>query len=529
MDDVSADPTYRLKKLDGLMWPEVLERLALTIHISGKEKMIEINGRDLSLSDIAAVAAGGVQVGLSPSALDRMKASQDSARATSLIRPVYGRSTGVGANKSVSLPQSNSSADVHGLNLLRSHATDAGSVLAPQVVRAMLVIRLSQLAAGGSGIHPKVAEALQTMINDDFLPKVREFGGIGTADLPALAGTALTLLGERQPLGPGSSIPLLKDWTTEDALPFISSSALTIAQAVLAHQKLTVLLENLTSVSALSFAAMHGNPEAFSPEVARAADSPAARQMTQKVRALIAGTTTAARIQDPFCLRTLPQVLGSIAEELDALGTLLETLVVSSHENPLVYGSVTDGSNGVVHHGLFQMISLSRRLDALHLALGASCATHLHRIDLLCDPTYTGLPPFLAHDDSGQSGVMMLEYVAAAAVGVIRANAQPASLQSVVLSFGTEEDASFASLAASRLEQTIDAVATVTAVELICAGRALRMQGRTFGTDSRFSDALEAAFTLPAETVDRDLRQDIDQAMNLVQQPQLGVTALARR
>jgi histidine ammonia-lyase len=485
--------------------------------------LIEINGRILGLTEIAAVATGGTQVALSPSAVQRMADSQRSARATALVRPVYGRSTGVGANNSISLPKGGETGDVHGLNLLRSHAVDAGRALDRPVVRATLVIRLSQLAAGGSGINPAVAAALQSMINRDALPEIREFGGIGTADLPALAGTALTLMGERKPMGALEPVRLVDGWATEDALPFISSNALTIAQAVLAHQKLSVLLENLTSVSALSFTAMEGNPEAFSPEVARSADSPAVRHMAETLRTLVEATGPAARIQDPYCLRTLPQVLGSVAEELTTLGTLLETLVVSSHENPLVFGSVSDASNGVAHHGLFQMTSLARRLDALHLALGASCATHLRRIDLLCDPAFTGLHRFLSHDDSGQSGVMMLEYVAAAAAGVIRSNAQPVSLQTVVLSLGAEEDASFASLAASRLDHTVQAAVTMTAVELICAARALRMQGRTpSGIGPRLSGALEAAFTLPAETRDRDLRPDIEQAALLVQQLRLG-------
>lgn len=480
--------------------------------------MIEIDGRQLDLADIAAVAAGGTQVVLAPSAVERMAESQRSAAATAVTRPVYGRSTGVGANKSVALPQSGGP-DFHGLNLLRSHAVDAGRVLDPPTVRAMLVIRLSQLASGASGINPKVPAALMAMLNDDALPEVREFGGIGTADLPALAGTALTLLGERPPMGAGTPTSFLGEWATEDALPFISSNALTIAQAVLAHQKLATLLENLTLVSAMSFTAMSGNPEAFSPEVAQAADSPAVGEMAETLRSLVRGTCDAARIQDPYCLRTLPQALGAIAEELSALQSLLERLVVAGHENPLVFGSAAEGNNGVAHHGLFQMTSLARRLDALHLALGAACATNLRRIGLLCDPAFTGLYRFLAADDTGQSGVMMMEYVAAAAAAVVRASAQPASLQTVVLSLGAEEDASFASLAASRLGSTVQAVATMTAVELVCAARALRMQGRTPGEFSNplFTKILKTAFTLPADTQDRDLRPDVDEALELVQ------------
>ena len=486
--------------------------------------MIEIDGNRLSLSDIAAVASGGTTVTLAPSAVERMAASQRSARATALSRPVYGRSTGVGANRSVALDAGDKDVNVHGLNLLRSHAVDAGRVLDRETVRAMLVIRLSQLAAGASGINPSVADAVVDMLNADALPEVREFGGIGTADLPALAGTALTLLGER-PTMDGKYVPMPLDaWATEDALPFISSSALTIAQAALAQQKLATLMENLTTVSALSFTAMSGNPEALSPEVARAADSPAVTGVAGVLRGLVEGSGDPARIQDPYCLRTLPQALGSVAEELEALGTLLERLVVAGHENPLVYGSAEDGSNGVAHHGLFQMTTLARRIDALQLAIGAACATNLRRISLLCDPAYTGLHRFLAGDNAGQSGVMMLEYVAAAAVGRIRANAQPVSLQTVVLSLGAEEDASFASVASSRMDSSVRALSTVVGIELLCASRALRLQGRTRGefTSPRFRKAFDAGLSLPADVQDRDLRPDVDAASYLVTLREFG-------
>lgn len=486
--------------------------------------MIEIDGRRLGLAQIVAVAAGGTKVTLSPSAVERMAASQRSARATAQARPVYGRSTGVGANRSVTLDQADTAVDAHGLNLLRSHAVDSGRALDRETVRAMLVVRLSQLAAGASGINPAMAVAALEMLNADSLPEVREFGGIGTADLPALAGTALTLLGER-PTMDGTPVPVKLDtWATEDALPFISSSALTIAQAVLAHQKLVTLMENLTTVSALTFTVMSGNPEAFHPEVAKATESEAMAEVATTLQGLVAGHGTPARIQDPYALRMLPHALGAVMEELDAMKVTLERLAVAGHENPMVFGSVEDGSNGVAHHGLFHMSTLARRIDALQLAVGAACTNTLGRISRLCDPVYTGLHRFLAGDDSGQSGVMMLEYVAAAAVGRIRANAQPVSLQTVNLSLGAEEDASFATLGAAQLESTAHALSTVVAIELVCAARALKLQGRTPGefTNARFRRALDAGWSLPSDVHDRDLRPDVDDAVHLVMLPGFG-------
>ncbi|WOH18428.1 aromatic amino acid lyase [Paenarthrobacter sp. GOM3] len=478
--------------------------------------MIVIDGQRLDFRDIVSVA-DGEQVVLSPEALARMEESRRSAEATALQRPVYGRSTGVGANRTVSLAEADGG-DSHGLKLLRSHAVDAGKPLERRTVRAMLVVRLSQLAAGASGINPAIAEALAELINSDVVPEVREFGGIGTADLQALSGTALTMLGEREPLGGGVARAFVESWATADALPFLSSSALTIARAVLVHQELSRLLDNAASVAAMSFVAMSGNAETLSPAVAAAADTPAVAQAANAFHGLVQGSGTPARIQDPYCLRTLPQIFGSQWEELASLGSLLGRLVSAGNENPLVHGSPVDGSNDVAHHGLFQMTNLARRIDALQVAVGAACATHLRRIDLLCDPNYTGMHPFLAEDAAGQSGVMMLEYVAAAAAGKIRANAQPTSLQTVVLSLGAEEDASFASLASAQLESTAEALATITAVELVCAARALRLQKRRADEFSspKLRAMMEAGFTLPSEMGDRDLRRDVERALQLV-------------
>lgn len=474
---------------------------------------ITIDGVAFPLADIVAVAEGAA-VELSLEALQRMADSRKTAETASGRRPVYGRSTGVGANRNVPLNAATAQS-LHGLNLLRSHAVDTGESFSRATVRAMLAIRLSQLAAGASGLDPAIAIALLGMLNDDTVPDVRNFGGIGTADLPALAGTALTLLGERETLGGGHVREPLEGWSTDNALPFISSSALTLAQAVMAHQYLELLLHNAQTVGAMSFLAMSGNPEAFGPAVAAAADTPFVRDTAGSMTALVQGHRSPARIQDPYCLRTMPQIFGSQAEELAALGGLLERMATAGHENPMIHGG-PDAAD-VSHHGLFQMTNLARRIDSLHLALGAASATTLRRIGLLCDPDYTGLNRFLAGDAAGQSGVMMLEYVATSAVGRIRMNANPASLQTAVLSLGAEEDASFATLAAAQLESTADALAKLTAVELVCANRALRLQGLDASPFSaHVRQMLERSAVLDGTTGDRDLRPDLEEAERII-------------
>ena len=153
-----------------------------------------IDGTHLTLDDIVAVARQGAPVTLDPSARERVAASQAYADEVASQRPIYGRSTGVGANRDgraarAGLPGPAAAA-------LPRHQLRSSGATAPRV-RAMLVIRLNQLAADGNGIDPRVLDALTAMIVDDALPPVREGGSVGTADLAALATTALVLCGER--------------------------------------------------------------------------------------------------------------------------------------------------------------------------------------------------------------------------------------------------------------------------------------------------------------------------------------------
>ncbi len=341
--------------------------------------MVDIDGLHLSIKDIVRVSRQRTRVRLTGGVLERMREAHASVEATARRRPVYGYSTGVGANRSVNLGAGGS----HGLNLLRSHAVDAGAVLGREIVRAMMLVRLSQLAAAGSGINPDVPVALVRMLNDDALPEVREFGGIGTADLPALAGLALTLLGERPTMNGTAYSGRLESWATQDALPFISSNALTIARAVLSFHDLKLLQERAVLTSALSFVALSGNPEPFSPVVADCLDSSAVTDGYHRLFELVRNAGTPARLQDPFALRTLAQLHGNVSEELKATEERLAKLVVARNENPLVFGSAESGTNDIAHHGLFLMLGLTKRLDALRQIVATAAATTLRRISLM--------------------------------------------------------------------------------------------------------------------------------------------------
>ena len=204
----------------------------------------------------------------------------------------------------MSLPDPESQA----LPLLRSHATSSGALRSSQRVRAMLVVRLNQLAADGNGISPQVLDALASMLATDALPPVREGGSVGTGDFAALATTALVLCGEVPSTPP---VPSTIEFGPGDALTFMSSNAAVLADAALAVADLDRLSRSALVIAAMDFAAVRGNPEAFSPAVEVATPFPGSRWVSRTMRELIEPEVTAARIQDSFSLRTFPQVHGA--------------------------------------------------------------------------------------------------------------------------------------------------------------------------------------------------------------------------
>jgi histidine ammonia-lyase len=457
--------------------------------------VIVLDGTGLDAPAVAAVAAGREQVTVDPGSLARARASFEFAVRIAEQRPVYGRSTGVGGNRDVPVADPGA----HAVGLLRSHASSLGPLRAPERVRGMLVVRLNQLAAGGSGVHPDVLDGLTAMLTHDALPPVRELGSLGTGDLPALAVTALALSGE---LPTSAPLPVRVRFGAGDALPFLSSNAGAIADAMLAHDALARLARAATHVGALTFRAVDGNPEAFGEPVEGSTHFAGIQKVALEMRRLIGEPRPPARIQDPYGLRVLPQVHGALWDRLDSLHLSTVAMANAPRENPALLPDA-----GVFHHGSFFAATLGQVLDATVSATAQAAQLSLGRLTFLSEPAITGLPPFLGDGTAGASGVMVVEYVAASALGSLRALAGVTGTQTVTLSRGLEEGASFASLAARQALSSVELLRAVLACELVAAVRALRMRGLPVPAGAR---------SLPEEIEDRDLTADLELACELL-------------
>lgn len=464
--------------------------------------MIVLNGTG-RIADVVALADRRDQVSVSPNVLEAVGRVYEEAADLSRRFATYGRTTGVGANRITPVPPDDPE---YGMRLLRSHAVDAGDPLDDRTVRAMLAARLVQLCVPGAGLDPKILGGLERMLNEDALPELLQYASIGTGDLAPLAGTALTLIGERPAT---AQLTPMEPWGADSALPFMSSSALTVGRSCLALDELTRLERASSVIYMLSFFALDGNPSTFSSAAARAAAAPQVESVATRLRSLLADgrqpDRLPARIQDPYGLRVYPVAHASVVASLGSLAGQLERTLNTAQENPLFDVEADE----VVHHGAFYQASLSLELDGTTLALALTAPITHSRIRMLNDPDTNGGNAFLAAGPEGSSGLMMVEYVAAGAIAEIRNAAQPASVGTLVLSRGAEEDATFASQGALQLERSVAAYRVLLCCELVGAVRLLRQRR----LDDRFvgvlGEALALAADLPRNDEDRDLRGDL--------------------
>ncbi|MGX1908490.1 aromatic amino acid ammonia-lyase [Streptomyces phaeochromogenes] len=517
--------------------------------------LVVLDGCSTGVADVVRLADGTARPVAGTEAMKRVEESWDAARRIAATGRVYGRSTGVGANRNEDVPTE--AAAEHGLRLLRSHAGAIGEELPARQVRAMLAVRANQLLAGGAGLRPTVVTALCEALEAGAYPVVNEFGSVGTGDIAALAQLGLALAGEhpwrgadastgvRAVVGAGASgsvgggvlggaiagaatgavagtpesvgAPEPQPLDNNDALALISSNALTLGQAALALHELRGLIGATQVVAALSLVAVDGSYEAYAAPVHAArphrGSSEVARRMRQLIGAADHPTPPLGRIQDPYGFRCLPQIHGPAHDAADALEEVLAVEINAAAENPLICAE----DMAAYHHGGFYQAQLALALDHFRLSLTQVARLSTSRLSTLNEPSYTRLRPFLADHEPASSGVMILEYAAGAALGDLRAFSAPASLGHAVLSRGVEEQASFASLAARQTLRACDAYRLVVGCELVAAVRALRQRELRPDTELPVARALELAESvLDADPTDRPLTDDVTAAAALL-------------
>ena len=479
--------------------------------VIGTVAPVVLDGRTVSPDQLISVACERAPVLLDDTGRKRMAASARASREIVDRQLVYGRNTGVGANRTESV--STSDRAEHGLRLLRSHAGGIGDLLPEEQARAMLTVRVNQLLAGGAGLPPSIADTLTAALNAGAYPAVHEFGAIGTGDLTALAETGLVMLGERPWLGSLDTPPPIT-LGPGDALALISSNALTIGLAALAWRMVRDLVAATSLVAGLSFLAVDASLEPFAERVHRARPHPGQVLAAARMRRLI-GTPPRprARIQDPYGYRCFPQITGLAVDAVDGLQRVLSVELNAAAENPLI--SAED--DAAYHHGGFHCAYLGMALDTAKLALLHTGQLSTARLATLSEPGFTAQRPFLAEGAPGSSGIMILEYSAHSALAEVRSMAQPAGLGHAVVSRGVEDHSSFAFQSAGQALRAARAYRLVLACELVAAMRTLRQRSIRPDPASPLAAVYRLAdHALDADMADRSLSPDVKAAATLL-------------
>jgi histidine ammonia-lyase len=489
---------------------------------------LRIRPGHFSLDQLHSVHRGGVALQVDDSAHAAIAASAAVVqRAAAGSAPVYGVNTGFGKLASTRI----SEADLATLqlNLIRSHAVGVGVPLSSEVVRLVLATKALSLARGASGVRPLVIDTLLAVHNAGLVPFIPAQGSVGASgDLAPLAHMTLALLGEGEFLVAGerrAAAAVLNEHRIEpltlrakEGLALINGTQVSTALALHALFAFEPVLESALVIGALTVDAARGSDGPFDPRIHALRGQPGQIDVAQYYRALLDGSAIRAshtegddRVQDPYCLRCQPQVVGACLDQLRHAALVLLREANAVTDNPLI---LDDGS--MVSGGNFHAEPVALAADAMACAIAEVGAIAERRMAMLIDAGVSRLPPFLTADAGLNSGFMIAHVTAAALASENKSMAHPASVDSLPTSANQEDHVSMATFAARRLQPMISNVAHILAIEFLAAA-----EGIEFLRPLRSSAALESAHALlrervPRFAVDRYFAPDIERAAALV-------------
>ena len=423
-------------------------------------------------------------------------------------------------------------------NIVLSHAVGVGEPTPIPVMRLTLALKLASLARGMSGVRLATIDLLLALLKHDIIPVVPAQGSVGASgDLAPLAHMTSVMLGIGEAFVGGRRIAAadalaaagLRPLTLgpKEGLALLNGTQFSTAYALAGLFEAELLLQAVLVTGALSTDAARGSDTPFDPRVHAARGHAGQIEVAATLRALMSGSAIRAshltgdeRVQDPYCLRCQPQVVGAC---LDILRQAAATLTIEANgvsDNPLVF--VAEGE--VISGGNFHAEPVAFAADTIALALCEIGSFAERRVAMLVDPALSGLPAFLTPRPGLSSGFMLPQVTAAALVAENRQDAHPASVDSIPTSANQEDHVSMAAHAARRLLPLADNLAVVIGIELLAAA-----QGCDFHAPLRSSDALEAVRArlraeVPTLVDDRYLHPDIIAATMLVR---TGVVAAA--
>jgi histidine ammonia-lyase len=451
--------------------------------------------------------------------------------------PVYGINTGFGKLSGVRIGVD----DLERLqrNIVLSHAAGVGEPMPVEAARLMMVLKLASLAQGASGVRPATIAMLEAFLANDFIPVIPSQGSVGASgDLAPLSHLAATMIGVGEILVAGDRIPAEVTLARagleplklgpKEGLALLNGTQFSTAAALAGLFETENLFHTALVTGALSTDAAKGSDAPFDRRIHLLRRHRGQIETADALRDLMAGSSIRAshlvddeRVQDPYCLRCQPQVMGATLDLLRQAAVTLATEANGVTDNPLIFPDDNEALSG----GNFHAEPVAFAADMIALAACEIGSLAERRIAMLIDPAFSGLPAFLTPKPGLNSGFMIPQVTAAALVSENKQRAYPASVDSIPTSANQEDHVAMAAHGASRLLPMVRNAVAVIAIELLAAA-----QGCDFHAPLTSSPPLERVRAVLRREVahledDRHFYPDLQKAIALVRDGTIAAAA----
>ncbi len=495
----------------------------------------------LTLAQLRELHASTATLTLDPAARPGIRSSAELVhQAAQGGAAVYGVNTGFGKLANQRIAQAD--LETLQLNLLRSHAVGVGEPMSEPVVRLILLMKAASLARGYSGIRELVIDRLFAFYNLGLTPVIPCQGSVGASgDLAPLAHLCLPLIGEGEVFFEGKRMPTAQalvhtklepiKLSAKEGLALINGTQVSTALAIDALFATERLFEAAVISGAVTLDAARGSDGPFDPRIHAVRGQPGQIACAAAYRALAVGSAIRKshlegddRVQDPYCLRCQPQVMGACLDQMRYAADVLLREANAVTDNPLVFADTAS----LVSGGNFHAEPVALAADALAIVIAEIGAITERRIAMLVDTVVSRLPAFLTPEPGLNSGFMIVHVTAASLASENKSLAHPASVDSLPTSANQEDHVSMATFAARRLQSMLRNTEYIVAIELLAAA-----QGIEFLRPLQSSPVLEGILALvrsvsPAMMVDRSLAPDMELVRGLITQGRIGLAGEAR-
>lgn len=448
--------------------------------------------------------------------------------------PVYGINTGFGKLASVRIADDELA--VLQRNIVLSHAAGVGEPMPGAIVRLMMALKLVSLGRGASGIRPDTLALLGAMLEQGLLPVIPAQGSVGASgDLAPLSHMAAAMIGTGEIMVGGKIMPAAEalqsaglspvELGPKEGLALLNGTQFSTAYALAGLFEAETAFRAALVTGALSTEAAKGTDAPFDPRIHALRPHPGQIAVADALRTLMNGSAIRAshrvddpRVQDPYCLRCQPQVMGAAFDVLTNAARTLEIEADSVSDNPLIFADTLEALSG----GNFHAEPVAFAADMIAMAICEIGSIAERRVAMLVDPALSNLPAFLTPRPGLNSGFMIPQVTAAALVSENKQLAHPASVDSIPTSANQEDHVSMAAHGARRLGRMAENLHSVLSIELLAAA-----QGCDFHAPLTSSEALEAVRAqlralVPTLKDDRHFHPDIAVAAGLVRSGALG-------